>query len=93
MHRGYTKDGEHLGARLVPGLRGEIGIKSDKFVLFQFLHYVRIDVQSGGNISMSQGILDHFYIYTSLKHSGGKGMPQRMADEVGEKYPGIWILS
>ena len=77
---------------MVPGLRGEIGIKSDKFVLFQFLRYVCIDVQSGGNVSMSKGVLDHFYIYTSLTHSGGKGMPQRMAAEVEEKHPGIWIL-
>ena len=93
MHKRYTKDGEHSGARLVPGLRGEIGIKSDKFVLFQFLRYVRIDVQSGGNVSVSKGVVEHFYIYTSFTHSGGKGMPERMAAEVGEKYLGIWILS
>ena len=69
MHKRYTKDGEHLGTRLVPGLRGEIGIKSDKFALFQFLRYVRIDVQSGGNVSMSKGVLNHFYIYRKNDYS------------------------
>ena len=42
---------------------------------------------------MSQSVLDHFYIYTSFTHSGGEGMPQRMAAEMGEQYCCIWILT
>lgn len=48
--REYAGDDRQLSVRRVPGLRGEIGIKSDEFILFQFLRYVCIDVQSGGNI-------------------------------------------
>ena len=66
--REYAGGDEQLSVRRVPGLRGEVGIKSDEFILFQFLCYVCMVIQSGGNICMPQGILDHFYIYTSLTH-------------------------
>ena len=53
---------------------GKLFIQSLELGHFQLPRHVCIDVQRRGNIRMSQGVLDHFNIYTSFAHPGRKGV-------------------
>ena len=82
----YERYGLRLCTRLFPGLRREIGIKSGKFILFQFLRHIGIDVQRSRNVCVSQSILNHLDIDTGFTHSGGERMTQRMAAEMRQQH-------
>ena len=60
------------------------------FCLLRLLCDICINVQRGGNIRVSQGILDDLDIDTGFTLLRGEGMPQRMTAEMGEKY-GIFL--
>ena len=63
----------------------ELAVKVFKFRLPQFLGHICIDVQSGGNIRVSQRILNHLDVHARFAHPGRERMPQGMTTETRQK--------
>ena len=70
----------------------ELAVKVFKFRLPQFLGHICIDVQSGGNIRVSQRILNHLDVHARFAHPGREGMPQGVAAETRQEYGAIRVL-
>ena len=60
----------------------KVTVQTCKFFLLQFLSYIGINVQRGGNVRMPQSVLHYLDVYTRFAHSRCECMPQGVTAKV-----------
>jgi len=75
---------EHFWSTSGAPLKGlfPLGFEVLKLADLEVFRRIRIDVQGGRYISMSQSILNHFDVYPRFVHSGSKGVAEAVTTEV-----------
>ena len=75
---------EHFWSTSGAPLKGlfPLGFEVLEFTDLEVFRRIRIDVQGGRYISMSQSILNDFDVYPRFAHSGSKGVAEAVTTEV-----------